>query len=196
MYMTKWRCKNILVAGKHAESAAFLHPRQVLFSLTHVGVDLVHALLDAVELLCFTPAYDNVIPSYETYPPREALFSNFFFHTLSLSKFYLIVSSSIWPHLYMYTRECRCVSEARNIIILKNYRTVRRIFRESLRWDFVLRGTSDVVCCVYVCKGRPDGIRKVIYSEGAKKKREEEISKESRSPFGYTTFFTIILKTV
>lgn len=44
------RCS--LVTRQHADAAALLHAGQVLLRLAHVGVDLVHALLDAVQLLC------------------------------------------------------------------------------------------------------------------------------------------------
>ena len=42
----------LLLAGQDAQPAAPLHAGQVLLSLFHVGVDLVHALLDTVQLLC------------------------------------------------------------------------------------------------------------------------------------------------
>jgi hypothetical protein len=43
--------KKLLVAGQNANATALLHAAQIFLGLTHVGVDLVHALLNAVELL-------------------------------------------------------------------------------------------------------------------------------------------------
>lgn len=43
---------NSLIAGQHTDSTALLHATQVFLGLSHVSVDLVHALLDAVQLLC------------------------------------------------------------------------------------------------------------------------------------------------
>lgn len=47
-------CAHVYVLGawKHADAAAFFHAAQVFFRFTHVGVNLIHALLDAVQLLC------------------------------------------------------------------------------------------------------------------------------------------------
>ncbi|CAD0203873.1 unnamed protein product [Chrysodeixis includens] len=44
------RCS--LVAGQDTDAATLLHARQILLGLAHVRVDLVHALLDSVQLLC------------------------------------------------------------------------------------------------------------------------------------------------
>lgn len=41
-----------LVARQHTDPATFLHAREVLLCLAHVRVDLIHALLDSVQLLC------------------------------------------------------------------------------------------------------------------------------------------------
>ena len=43
---------NLLVAGQNAKAAAFFHAREILLSFLHVGIDLVHALLDPVKLFC------------------------------------------------------------------------------------------------------------------------------------------------
>jgi len=43
----------ILVTGKNAKATAFFHSGEILLSLPHVGVDLIHALLDPVQLFCF-----------------------------------------------------------------------------------------------------------------------------------------------
>lgn len=41
-----------LVARQHTDTATLLHAGEVLLRLAHVRVDLVHALLDPVQLLC------------------------------------------------------------------------------------------------------------------------------------------------
>lgn len=46
---------NSLVAWEDAQTAAFFHPRQVLLSFLHVGIDLVHPLLNPVQLFCRSP---------------------------------------------------------------------------------------------------------------------------------------------
>lgn len=43
-----------LLTRQHAQAAALLHAGEILLSLPHVGVDLVHAILDPVQLLCTT----------------------------------------------------------------------------------------------------------------------------------------------
>lgn len=50
----------LLVAWKNAETAALFHPSEIFLCLAHVGVDLVHALLDSVQLLCFIVREENV----------------------------------------------------------------------------------------------------------------------------------------
>lgn len=42
----------LLVAWQYANATALFHAAQILFSFTHVGIDLVHALLNAIELFC------------------------------------------------------------------------------------------------------------------------------------------------
>lgn len=43
---------NLLIAWKYTQSTAFFHPTQVLLSLSHVGVNLIHSLLNSIQLLC------------------------------------------------------------------------------------------------------------------------------------------------
>lgn len=50
----------LLVTGKHAKAAALLHSSEIFLSLPHVGVNLVHALLDPVQLFCFVLQEFNV----------------------------------------------------------------------------------------------------------------------------------------
>lgn len=42
----------ILIARQYANAAAFLHATEILLGFSHVGVDLVHALLDSIQLFC------------------------------------------------------------------------------------------------------------------------------------------------
>lgn len=50
---------DVLVARQNTDAATFLHPRQILFRFAHVGVDLIHSLLDSVQLFCpHTPTND------------------------------------------------------------------------------------------------------------------------------------------
>lgn len=57
----------LLVAWKNAETAALFHSGEIFLGLAHVGVDLVHTLLDSVQLLCFIVREENVKnPSYNS----------------------------------------------------------------------------------------------------------------------------------
>lgn len=51
----------LLITRQNADPAALLHPSQILFRLLHVCVDLVHALLDAVQLFCKTSSRKSAI---------------------------------------------------------------------------------------------------------------------------------------
>lgn len=43
---------DLLVTRQHTDAATLLHPSQVFLSFFHVSVDLVHTLLDSVQLFC------------------------------------------------------------------------------------------------------------------------------------------------
>lgn len=42
----------VLFAGKHTNATAFFHATQILFSFTHIRINLVHTLLNTIQLLC------------------------------------------------------------------------------------------------------------------------------------------------
>lgn len=44
--------ENILVARQHTDPATLLHPGEILLGLAHVRVDLIHPLLDPIQLFC------------------------------------------------------------------------------------------------------------------------------------------------
>lgn len=50
----------LLITRQDADPAALLHPGEILLRLLHVCVDLVHALLDAVQLFCKTSSHKSV----------------------------------------------------------------------------------------------------------------------------------------
>lgn len=51
----------LLITRQNADPAALLHPSQILFRLLHVCVDLVHALLNAVQLFCKTSSRKSAV---------------------------------------------------------------------------------------------------------------------------------------
>lgn len=46
------RMEYLLVTGKNTNSTALLHATEIFLGFAHVGIDLIHSLLDAIELFC------------------------------------------------------------------------------------------------------------------------------------------------